>query len=53
MLLYQRLAERSRGTMREVEALDAPESNRRRIEIPGAIPLSELKKTTELKKKHG
>src|SRR4051812_35223759 len=42
MRLYQQLAERSRGTMREVEALTAPEPNRKRIEIPGAIPLSEL-----------
>jgi phenylacetic acid degradation protein len=44
MLLYQQLAERSASTMREVEALAEVESNRRRIEIPGAIPLSELKK---------
>jgi len=43
MLLYQQLAERSRGTMRRVEALAAPEPGRRRIEIPGAIPLSVLK----------
>ena len=44
MLLYQQLAERSAKTMREVEALAEVEKNRRRIEIPGAIPLSELKK---------
>ena len=44
MLLYQQLAERSAKTMREVEALTEVETNRRRIEIPGAIPLSELKK---------
>jgi len=43
MLLYQKLAERSAGTMREVEALTAPEPGRRRIEVPGSIPLSELK----------
>jgi phenylacetic acid degradation protein len=43
MRLYQQLAERSRGTMRRVEALAAPEPGRRRIEIPGAIPLSEMK----------
>src|SRR5262245_22723157 len=30
-------------TMEEVEALTAVEPNRRRIDIPGAIPLSELK----------
>jgi len=47
MRLYQQLAERSRDTMREVEALAAPERGRKRIDIPGAVPLSELKK------KHG
>ena len=30
-------------TMGEVEALTAIEPNRKRIDIPGAIPLSELK----------
>ena len=44
MLLYQQLAERSARTMRAVEALPAPEPGRRRIEVPGAIPLSELKR---------
>ena len=44
MHLYQQLAVRSATTMREVEALTAIEPNRKRIEIPGAIPLSELKK---------
>ncbi|HWA38923.1 MAG TPA: phenylacetic acid degradation protein PaaY [Burkholderiales bacterium] len=44
MLLYQQLAERSAGTMQEVEALTKPEPNRRRIDVPGSIPLSELKK---------
>jgi phenylacetic acid degradation protein len=44
MLLYQQLAERSAGTMQEVEALTKPEPNRRRIDIPGSIPLSEMKK---------
>jgi phenylacetic acid degradation protein len=43
MLLYQKLAERSRSTMRRVEARTTPEHGRRRIEIPGAVPLSELK----------
>jgi phenylacetic acid degradation protein len=44
MHLYQQLAARSATTMREVEALTAVEPNRKRIDIPGAIPLSELKK---------
>jgi phenylacetic acid degradation protein len=44
MLLYQQLAERSRRTMHEVEALTEAEPNRKRIDIPGSIPLSELKK---------
>jgi phenylacetic acid degradation protein len=43
MLLYQKLAERSAKTLLRVEALTAPEPGRKRIEIPGAIPLSELK----------
>ena len=47
MHLYQALAVRSHETMREVEALTAPEPGRKRIDIPGAMPLSELKK------KHG
>ena len=47
MLLYQKLAERSAGTMQEVEALTQVEPDRKRIEVPGSIPLSELKR------KHG
>ena len=47
MELYQQLAVRSSTTMREVEALTEIEPNRKRIDIPGAVPLSELKK------KHG
>jgi phenylacetic acid degradation protein len=43
MFLYQDLAKRSATTMKEVEALSAIEPNRKRIEIPGAVPLSELK----------
>lgn len=43
MLLYQKLAERSAGTMRRVEALIAVEPGRKRIDIPGSIPLSEMK----------
>src|SRR3954466_15119947 len=42
--LYQQLAERGKHTMKQVEALTRPEANRKRIDIPGAIPLSELKK---------
>jgi phenylacetic acid degradation protein len=44
MHLYQNLAVRSSQTMREVEALTAVEPGRKRIDIPGAMPLSELKK---------
>ena len=47
MHLYQQLAVRSTTTMREVEALTKVEPGRKRIDIPGAIPLSEMKK------KHG
>ena len=43
MLLYQQLAVRSATTMQRVEALTRPEAGRARIDIPGAIPLSELK----------
>jgi phenylacetic acid degradation protein len=43
MLLYQDLARRSAASMQEVEALTAVEPDRRRIEIAGAVPLSELK----------
>jgi phenylacetic acid degradation protein len=44
MQLYQQLAVRSATTMQPVEALTKIEPNRKRIDIPGAIPLSELKK---------
>jgi len=44
MQLYQQLAVRSATTLQPVEALTKVEPNRRRIDIPGAIPLSELKK---------
>jgi phenylacetic acid degradation protein len=47
MHLYQQLAVRSAKTMQQVEALTEPEKNRKRIDIPGSVPLSELKK------KHG
>ncbi|HEY4637230.1 MAG TPA: phenylacetic acid degradation protein PaaY [Burkholderiales bacterium] len=43
LLLYQKLAERSSKTMRRVEALSAVEPGRKRIDIPGSIPLSEMK----------
>ena len=41
--LYRQLAVRSAGSMRRVEALEEAEPGRQRIEIPGAIPLSEMK----------
>ena len=44
VLLYQQLAERGKHSMQEVEALTAVEPGRKRIDIPGAIPLSEMKK---------
>jgi len=45
MQLYQQLAARSASTMKLVDALTEVEVNRKRIDIPGAVPLSELKKT--------
>jgi phenylacetic acid degradation protein len=47
MLLYQQLAVGSATTMQEVEALTRAEPGRRRIDIPGSVPLSEMKR------KHG
>jgi phenylacetic acid degradation protein len=44
MRLYQQLAVRSATSMQLVEALTQPEPDRPRIDVPGAIPLSELKK---------
>jgi len=41
--LYQQLAVRSATTMERVEALVEQEANRKRIEIPESIPLSEMK----------
>jgi phenylacetic acid degradation protein len=41
--LYQRLAERSAGTMQLVDALTSVEPGRKRIDLPDSIPLSELK----------
>ena len=43
MRLYQELGARS-ARMKLVDALTAIEPGRRRIEIPGSVPLSELKK---------
>jgi phenylacetic acid degradation protein len=43
MHLYQKLTERSARTMQRVEALTAVEPERKRIDIPGSIPLSEMK----------
>jgi phenylacetic acid degradation protein len=47
MHLYQQLAQRSSKTMQRVEALTAVEPGRKRIDIPGSIPLSELKARTK------
>ncbi len=41
--LYQALARRSAETMQLVDALPAVEPGRKKIEVPGSIPLSELK----------
>src|SRR5512145_1104258 len=43
MHLYQQLAVRSARTMEMVEALTEVEPNRKSIDIPGSVPLSELK----------
>ena len=40
---YQELTRRSLETMVETDALPAPEADRRRIELPELLPLSELK----------
>lgn len=40
---YQKLARRSAETMQLVDALPAVEPGRKTIEVPGSIPLSELK----------
>lgn len=44
MHLYQQLAMRSAQTMQLVEALTEVEPHRKTIDIPGSMPLSELKK---------
>ena len=44
MHLYQQLAVRSARTMQRVEALTEVEPDRKSIDIPGSVPLSELKK---------
>ena len=46
MRLYQQLAVRSAKTLQQVEALTEVEPDRKRIDIPGAVPLSELKAFT-------
>ena len=43
--LYRKLAERSASTMQLVDALPAAEPGRKTIEVPGSLPLSELKAT--------
>ena len=45
--LYRQLAVRSARSMRQVDALEEVEPGRPRIEVPGAIPLSELKARKE------
>ena len=47
MHLYQQLAVRSASSMQLVDALTEVEPGRKRMDIPGSVPLSELKK------KHG
>ena len=42
--LYQKLAIRCLTTMKETESLAAEEPGRKRIDIPGVMPLSEMKK---------
>ncbi len=44
---YHELARRSLATMVETEPLAAPEPDRRRIELPELLPLSELKAGTK------
>jgi phenylacetic acid degradation protein len=44
MRLYQQLAVRSASSMKLVDALTAVEPGRKTIDIPGAVPLSELKR---------
>ena len=44
MRLYQQLVVRSASTMTLVEALTTAEPGRRRFDIPGAMPLSDMKK---------
>jgi phenylacetic acid degradation protein len=44
MQLYQQLAVRSAASMQLVDALTEVEPDRKRIDIPGSVPLSELKK---------
>ena len=48
---YQELTRRSLATMVETEPLSAPESDRRRIELPELLPLSELKARKRKKQK--
>jgi phenylacetic acid degradation protein len=40
---YQQLTRRSLASMREVSALERPEPDRRRLDLPELLPLSELK----------
>lgn len=45
--LYQDLVRRSRSTMLAVTPLEKPEANRKRIEMPGVLPLVALKAQQE------
>jgi phenylacetic acid degradation protein len=47
---YQELTRRSLATMVETEPLAAPEPDRRRIDLPELLPLSELKAGTKKKR---
>lgn len=47
--MYQALAARSLATMVECEALGAPEPDRKRVNAPAALPLSEIKKAMGLR----
>jgi phenylacetic acid degradation protein len=48
---YQELTRRSLATMVETEPLSAPEADRRRIDLPELLPLSELKAGKREKRK--
>lgn len=47
--MYQELAQRCLRTMTECDALAVPEPDRKRIDIPDVLPLSEIKKAMGLR----